>query len=221
MCNITFVDPSVLIANLKAALLAASTDKARENFHVVRIVASVTDGEEVRFIGTNGHWLWANTVTAPDVLVDGVNEISISVQDVKLILKGLKKKGGAVRVDLCALGKVVQDGDTVHTFAPVDARFPPYHQIIPAIAGTKRVPILADASYVAAICEAFCLVSSGRTTGVAFDAGTSNETQDQITATSKDAPNALAILMPRNDSYGFETQRAKYRMAPVTRTKVA
>lgn len=209
---IEFNNASTFIANIKAALLFASTDPARFHMNVVRIEACAGSA---RIVATNGHALWISEITCA---VEACN-LSIVREDIERAAKNLSKKGGRILVhrgETPGFWTVGQD-DRRFSVKEESAAFPPYAQIIPVERNHKKTSsaIAVSAEYMANACQAFSLVASCEKskrdrllTGIELQFGGA---EDQIVMLSKEAPRSLLVLMPRRIRELGDTQlAAKY-----------
>lgn len=210
---IEFNSASTFIANVKAALLFASTDPARSHMNVVRIE---TWGGAARVIATNGHALWISEIACRG---GEACNLSIVREDIERVAKNLSKKGGHIllhRGETSGLWTVGQD-DLRFSVKEESAAFPPYAQIIPVERNPKKTSsaVAVSAEYLANACQAFSLVASCEKikkdrllTGIELQFGGA---EDQIVMLSEQAPKALLVLMPRRIRELGNTQlAAKY-----------
>lgn len=201
-CSVTLVN------NLKAALLAASTDAARIHMHGVLVEWRP---KIVRFVATNGQWLWINETEADS---DGEGSILIRRDNVKEIVKGIKgaKKYIGVPVELDADGKTFRQMTNVLGFDSVNAMFPPYAEIIPGFPrllaeGKKQQPIALAWDLLAAVCYAFARIEPKAAVTISCGGPL-----DPVVCTSESAPYAMAAVMPRRDNKDRAEQlSARYR----------
>lgn len=215
----TFKTPD-FVSNLKAALLAASTDITRANLNCVRIELAAG---VARFVATNGHWMWLNESHYSEVV--GVDEkgkkllgdssaiVHIGLTDARAILKNIEKgkKAQSWDVEVDTSGNVSQLGKTV-LFAPKAVAFPAYATVLPAaVPSSPGSKMTYDPTYIADVTAAFAEVSSTDSAfGICFEP--SGGELDPVVVTS-DTSSALALLMPRRLSRKPEGQAllAKYR----------
>lgn len=212
------------VANMKAALLAVSQDPAREHQQCIRI--ELAQGV-ARFVATNGHWLWLNDAHFFEVTgVDSNGKklfgassavVHISRPDATRILRELEKgkKAATWDVELDTDGKIRQIGREI-TFTPAEVRFSPYQQIIPSHVPDKpRAHQSFDPHYIAAISEAFALVSSSPNV-CGIEIRPAGGELDQAVVTS-DTSTALVVLMPRRaNKVDVNGTLGRYR-APATK----
>jgi DNA polymerase III sliding clamp (beta) subunit (PCNA family) len=192
----------VLVSNLKAALLAASTDETREHLNSVLVEFHAPTGScklgKARFVATNGHWIWFHEVNA-DVTRDAT--MLLSCDDVKRLIKWIAipkgRRATEVEVELSTNGLVRQGPMELRIVPRSDeCRFPPYHQILPSLVNvTERACTSVDGAYLSVVAQAFALVTlSKKATPVTLYPGSSE--LDPVIVTSDYVPDGLAIVMP-------------------------
>jgi hypothetical protein len=212
---------SVFVANLKAALLAASDDFTRPHLHCVRI--ELAKGG-LRYVATNGHWVWIHEDVARVQSENGPEAFLLSVPDAKKVLRAIdtRKVARDVPVIVDTAARTIGQPGTPVSFVPVDATFPPYAHICPAESGVgERINASLSSDYIADVAAAFALVGGK---GVIIAAGATD--LDPVVFTSDHAPNALVILMPfRSNAKAIDTQRSalltRYRTEVPAARKVA
>ncbi len=201
--KVTFKDPVAFASNIKAAMRAASKDFTRAHLNCIRL--EFHKGK-VRFVATNGHWLFVNETVAD---CDGAAEVLLSLADAKSIVKAIvvSKKASTWAVEVDTDARTVRQLGTTVAYVPVDASFPPYVQIIPPTQGTKQCVISFAADYLADVFGAFQELSPNA--GVTIETGEGE--LDPAVLTSNACPDALVVLMPRRDEARSAPLRARYR----------
>lgn len=191
------------LSHLKAALIFASKDATRTHLHAVRVEVLAAP-RVARMVATDGHRLWMSDAF---VTSDVPGVTLLDRLDVATIVKTIDRKGVDVEFAIAIDGNVrnvhvTQGARTIAIVPESAATFPPYQQIIPQAETSRasaRVAPCLDSKYLSDACEAFVLIAStrGKAPGVYVVPGEGE--LDPICVASTDAPQALAIVMPRRD----------------------
>lgn len=195
------IEPTELKNNLKAALLAVSEDTTRPGQNSILLESN---GETLRFVATNGHWLWINEIRASGPVFsfllrrDSAEEIARKIKvpakkdflDPRFNVQITPDENRMIfaqsnRFDYCAL--------------PTDGVFPPYRQVLPSSVTPRDEAIIqapVSSAYMSTIGEAFDLVGSTKENAASVSVTPSGGEYDPLVFVSDKAPDALAILMP-------------------------
>lgn len=209
----TIIIPSaVLASNLRAMLFCVSKDTTRAHLNSVLLEVHATgqrnaqDNEvaPLRFVATDGHWLLINDTTV-EVAYLGVRSFQIAEADAKKLLKCVDAKSSAtvtltLEDETCT---AEQAGKVIAMWDNVNAKFPPYAQVIPATRATpkdgetQRFPSF-NALLLGKALDAFAALAEDGKKSCGMHATPSGDEYDPIVLTSDEcgAANATAVVMP-------------------------
>jgi DNA polymerase III sliding clamp (beta) subunit (PCNA family) len=209
------IDPSVLVAALRAVIPTISTDETRVHLNSL-LLETVRNDTQLRLVATDGHRLVAVDV---DASIDRGGSVMLPLSAVKRLVRDVtvpRKRGALVDVELCASpdarSLTVTQGPLMgatHACAdPGVYKFPTYRDVIPtAFAGHIARPSIS-ARYLSEAADVFAELTD-RSDAVQVSVGASE--LDPIVMTSPAYDRAVVVVMPmragENHNPGTVTNR--------------